>query len=317
MKPFGNQRGFTLLEMLLALALGALLMSTISTAVMPLLQRAETNSQLSSHINTSSHAEDLLHNIAQLASNGELLYPNAIDRAVVRTGLAIKLRGTGFDMYDDANGDGMAGIAAMEESPRGNNALNPERDDDQDGLIDEDPLDGIDNDYDGLIDEDPGNNQDSQDEPGIVDFDDNGDGVFDAASTAAIGTQQSPWMPFVPNSIIPLAVEGTDLVAQVGSSAYRIKQDDNEDGIANNGSLLTWSARLEGTDINCRTPLINHDPAKNYATFSYRQYICLENVSSFNLSRVYNIHGQAVLDIALSYSFADQVHTVNQRIVFP
>ncbi|EKD64066.1 MAG: hypothetical protein ACD_51C00080G0001, partial [uncultured bacterium] len=60
-------------------------------------------------------------------------------------------------------------------------------DNDEDGLVDEDPEDGIDNDGDDLVDEDPGdpfdeidNDQDgSIDEDGIADNDNDGDGKID------------------------------------------------------------------------------------------------------------------------------------------
>ncbi len=312
-----TQAGFTLLEMLIALALGALLMATISTTVMPLLTRTDASVETTSYLNTTTHAENLVDNITRIAAQSELIFPTAIDRGNTETALALKLKGTGFDMYNDMNGDQKAGIADTDDTPRGILVGSAEQDDDQDGVANEDPVDGIDNDGDGLIDEDAGNNHDSQAEPGVINFDDNGDGEYDAAAGVTISAAQQPWLPFVPNSYIPQVLVGDSRFSAVGNASYSSAQDDNEDGIANNGSMLTWSARLQSDKITCETPLITHDSAQQLATFRYYQYTCLDNVNTFEVVRSYNTHGQAVLEIVLEYSVPGQALKLSRQVVLP
>jgi len=73
-------------------------------------------------------------------------------------------------------------------------------DNDEDGLVDEDPEDGIDNDGDDLVDEDPGdpfdeidNDQDgSIDEDGIADNDNDGDGKIDEDTVGDLNSDGCP-----------------------------------------------------------------------------------------------------------------------------
>ena len=75
----------------------------------------------------------------------------------------------GIKNYDD-NGDGI-----IDNGGTG--------DDDEDGLIDEDPLDGIDNDSDGNIDEDFANDSNSDNEPGISGMNDDRDWFIDEGNS--------------------------------------------------------------------------------------------------------------------------------------
>lgn len=56
-------------------------------------------------------------------------------------------------------------------------------DDDEDGEVDEDPIDGIDNDLDGNIDEDAGGDSSADGAPGVLGIDDDGDGLVDEGSS--------------------------------------------------------------------------------------------------------------------------------------
>lgn len=69
--------------------------------------------------------------------------------------------------------DDKSGIIGLDDDGDGFTDEGDRNDDDEDGLIDEDPLDGIDNDGDGNIDEDTG------DDSNIAGMDDDGDGSID------------------------------------------------------------------------------------------------------------------------------------------
>ena len=83
------------------------------------------------------------------------------------------------DPAADMNGDSGPGVKLVDDN--GNSVIDDGGavDDDEDGLNDEDPLDGVDNDGDGNIDEDCTQDSTGDGEPGIKNMDDNGDGSVD------------------------------------------------------------------------------------------------------------------------------------------
>jgi prepilin-type N-terminal cleavage/methylation domain-containing protein len=84
------------------------------------------------------------------------------------------------DTGADMNADGAPGIKGVDDNGGGlvDNGAGPE-DDDEDGLRNEDKLDGRDNDLDGNIDEDVGSDMNKDGKPGIAKMDDNADGIVD------------------------------------------------------------------------------------------------------------------------------------------
>jgi hypothetical protein len=83
---------------------------------------------------------------------------------------------------DDMNADSADGIKAMDDDGDGaldEQAGTPYADDDEDGQIGEDPLDGVDNDGDGNIDEDLDKDATDDHAAGIKGVDDDGDGQVD------------------------------------------------------------------------------------------------------------------------------------------
>lgn len=313
-------RGFTLLEMLLALALGALLMATISTLVVPLLQLTKTESS----DNTTIQAHELLANMEMIAKKGIAVFPTALDRGTARTSLAIQFLGTGDDMSADANQDYSAGIANMDTSADRAADINSREDDDRDGAINEDWINGIDDDNDGLIDEDPGDNDDKVDEAGAPHVDDNGDEKFDTASTYNLHKTQKPWLPFLPNSLVSVAtvVSGGSHYATAPLTQYDPKEDDDEDGVTNNSPMITWTAHLDGNKIICTTPFISHQKAAAFSPltrhyFIYQEYTCLENVSSFNVTRSYSNSGSVVLTVELIYESNGNTINKTKKLMFP
>lgn len=88
------------------------------------------------------------------------------------------------DLGDDANNDGMPGIAGIDDDGDGSideiDGLDfPERDDDEDGVRDEDVPDGLDDDADGSEGEDNRADMNGDSSSGLASVDDDGDGSID------------------------------------------------------------------------------------------------------------------------------------------
>jgi len=312
--------GFTLLEMLLALLLGVMLLATINQHMIPLLK----SSKQSMPDSLSAQAQELLDNMSLIADKGIAAFPTNLDNHVKRSSLAIQFLGTGQDMLADANQDDWPGIAHMDVSADRSSSITSTDDDDRDGVANEDEINGLDDDNDGLIDEDPGDNDDNIDKAGEPYVDDNGDDRYDDAWESNPHNVINPWSPFLPGSVISTSTadNGKSVTASFFSSTYNEAEDDNEDGITNNGPMITWTARLEDGKIICTTPLIEHrldgtsNPA-DYHLFLYREYICLDSVNDFSVVRSYNKTGAAIYAVTLSIESAGKNLTLSKNLIFP
>ncbi len=92
------------------------------------------------------------------------------------------------DPPSDAGNDGKPGVRGIDDDGNGvaDFGFSPRADDDEsnDLRADEDPLDGLDNDGDGRIDEDPPADANGDGQPGVAGVDDDGDGLVDEGSAA-------------------------------------------------------------------------------------------------------------------------------------
>lgn len=314
--------GFTLLEMLLALALGAMLMAAISTTVIPLLKQTETQGLSSDSYATEYQLQSFFDELDRLSTSSEPVFPTALDSGVARNSLAIQFKGTGLDLPADANADGAHGVANMDSAASRSNSLtaNESEDDDRDGTDNEDPINGIDDDYDGLIDEDPGENANdgTNDIAGKENFDDNRDGAFDKIYSVKLNTRPRYWSPFLPTSLVSdvQLLDSMTYTIWTDTPKYQWEDDDNEDGVTNNSPMVTWSARLSGDALICTTPLVTHDQDGNYSTFTYHEYVCMSNVSAFSATRQYTKAGSVLIELAMDYQVASDSHSVTKTIIF-
>lgn len=105
---------------------------------------------------------------------------------------------TGVENVDD-DGDG--------STDEGGNV----EDDDEDGMVNEEILDGLDNDNDDRIDEDLGDDRRGNGAPGILGFDDDGDGLIDEGGDNGDDDEDGSSGEDPLNSIV-YKVVGTDLV---------------------------------------------------------------------------------------------------------
>jgi len=307
MKSFHQSQGFTLLEMLIALTLGAMLMAMISTSVTPLFTQTKTQALSYDAYSTENQLQSFSDELDRLAKASSLVFPHALDSGVSKNSLALQLKGTGFDMPADSNGDGSAGVANMDSSANRDTAASSS-DDDNDGVNDEDPINGLDDDNDGLTDEDPGRNNDDGDNDvsGIANYDDNGDGIYDdAMSKVEINEEAKFWSPFLPASFVTEnQLDNNHTYSVTSGASYQRENDDNEDGVTNNNPMLTWSARQSGNTIICTTPFVEHSDSENYSTVIYHDYTCMEGVESFSATRSYSASGTPIIEIELTYQAA-------------
>ena len=127
----------------------------------------------------------------------------------------------------DDNGDGIADNSG---------AATPHHDNDEDGTIGEDPLNGIDDDNDGSIDEDFNEDMNDDSAPGISGIDDDLDGGVDeglAGDDDEDGTRNEDWF-----DIEVFFLNGTTLMQRVPNINPIDGNDFQENPIAENVSLL-------------------------------------------------------------------------------
>jgi prepilin-type N-terminal cleavage/methylation domain-containing protein len=196
-----TQRGYTLVELLVALAMATLLMAGLAGVTGNALQIGEAARE---RLELNRQARFAMDRIVRMVSRSPgLVLPLADNPATVQvesihTALAIllprdiDLDGNGIadadndgdgrfdeDLPSDMNKDGAPGIAGIDDNLDGVVDNGASGDDDESGSADEDKCDGVDNDGDGSIDEDCGADMNADALPGLADVDDDGDGSID------------------------------------------------------------------------------------------------------------------------------------------
>jgi len=200
------EKGFTLVEVLLAVVIGSLLLAglaNISRSALSLSNEISAQSQLDQQAQaTLQLMADSLRNSTQLLIPQQDLFNNS-DRDFRRHGVNGAVLGfrispkrdfnddnivdadqDGDGVVDedpgaDTNNDFAAGIWLIDDDGDGLVDEGSFLDDDEDGQINEDPINGADDDNDGLIDEDPSGDLNGDGKPGIENVDDDNDGFVD------------------------------------------------------------------------------------------------------------------------------------------
>lgn len=129
------------------------------------------------------------------------------------------------DLSGDWTKDGASGVIGLDDDGDGQTDEGAADDDDEDGLVNEDPVDGIDNDGDGAVDEDSIADMNNDGKPGIALVDDDLDGTVD---------------------------EGN-------------KNDDDEDGSINEEWLDVVAYFLSGTTLMERLPDLNASSGTDFS----------------------------------------------------
>jgi prepilin-type N-terminal cleavage/methylation domain-containing protein len=204
----GHQAGFTLLELLICLALAAVIILGLSDILTTSLAtrrivHAENDLALQAEfamdrIHRMVHGSSLL--LIPLGENPATAWSESVrDVLAVTLDPAIDLDndstpdadnfGDGLideDLPSDNTNDGAPGIINIDDNNDGvadNSAATEEDDDnDEDGLDSEDPFDGLDNDNDGSIDEDIPADMNFDTRSGVYGIDDDNDGLTDEAT---------------------------------------------------------------------------------------------------------------------------------------
>jgi prepilin-type N-terminal cleavage/methylation domain-containing protein len=200
-----TQRGYTLVELLVALAMAALLMAGLAGVTGNALRISDAGRE---RLELNRQARFAMDRIVRMVSHSPgLVLPLADNPATaqsenIHTALAvllprdIDLDGNGIpdadndgdgrfdeDLPDDMNKDGAPGIAGIDDNLGGVADNGASGDDDESGSAAEDKCDGVDNDGDGSIDEDCGGDMSADALPGLAKVDDDGDGGIDEGSS--------------------------------------------------------------------------------------------------------------------------------------
>lgn len=217
-----GQRGMSLVELLAATAIAALLLAALAGAVQAFGNAAADSETRIARLRDATHALDMLAGLARAGAVLEAPRPDDPDSAAdesVRDLLVLRVDGvfdrdgdglddgdddgdgaSGEDPGQDVDGDGDHGVSGVDDDgdgsvdePHAETTADPAQagndDEDQTGalvtaVVDEDPVDGVDNDFDDAIDEDPGADADGDGCPGWCGVDDDGDGRIDEGSSA-------------------------------------------------------------------------------------------------------------------------------------
>ena len=266
MKPVTrSEAGLSLVEVLLALAISAVLIAALGGVVGPTLNAWEVAQRDNRLTREARFAVDRM--TAAVRGTSRLFIPRADDPNTaysesLRDVLAVALDptldrdGDGFadadndkdgqvdeDYGHDSNWDNRNGIRGIDDDGDGLVDEGPagDHDDDEDGQEDEDPINGLDDDGDGAIDEDPGDDMNGDGEPGVAGVDDDLDTFTDEGSS----------------------------------------HDDDEDGAINEDWIDTVVYFLNGTTLMERIPDI--DPADGR---DFSESPIAENVNLFEVERL-------------------------------
>lgn len=284
-----RQHGYTLLELLLALALGVLLIAALKGVTGHVLATHDSVSRTNS---LNREARFALEQITRaVARSPHLLVPLADNAATARaenihTVLAVTLDhttdldGNGVpDADNDGDGrfdedppadwtfDAAAGIYQVDDDGDGTTDGGNANSDDEGANADEDAVNGVDDDGDGSIDEDPAADLNGDGCPGICGVDDDNDGSVDES--------------------------GAD--------------NDDEDGATDEDWLDPVVFRLVGTTLLMRLP-VPWDESGN-GQVNGQDFIespVAEQVSEFRVERLPDVPGaHAQVEITLALTDAD------------
>jgi prepilin-type N-terminal cleavage/methylation domain-containing protein len=293
---FSNQKGLSLLEVLIAIALAGVVLAAISGVVGNALNTERGTRVQNDTLQQARFAMQSMVNA--VSKTRRLMIPLGENSATVwkeseRNVLAVTLDPTldrnkdGWpdanndkdfldvnksgtrdagepdrideDTDKDNNNDGQAGITGIDDNGDGTIDGLYVYDNDEDSKNSEDNINGIDDDGDGSIDEDTDVDMNGDGQPGIIGIDDDFDGLID---------------------------EG-------GASN---KADDDEDNLLNEDWLDPVIYFLNGTTLMERMPNINPVSGTDYT-----EYPIAENVSQFLVKRIMGGNGTtALVDISLT-----------------
>lgn len=212
------ERGFTLVEALIALAVGALIIAGLSGVISTSLQAEAATQERNELVRQARFAMDrMLRAVSNtrllllpLTDNPATNWPENIREETVPPSAPIgsstkatAVLAVTLPLYSDMDGDGFPdadddrdgwidedirpdqlydqapGIYLIDDDGDGQVDEGFNRDDDEDGVLDEDPINGVDDDGDGSVDEDASGEMNGDGCPGVCAVDDDGDNQVD------------------------------------------------------------------------------------------------------------------------------------------
>lgn len=276
-----SEQGLSLVEVLLALAISAVLIAALGGVVGPTLNAWEVAQRDNQLTREARFAVDRM--TAAVRGTSLLLIPRADDPNTaysesLRDVLAVALDPTwdrdrdGFadadndkdgrideDWGRDNNDDGEAGISGIDDDGDGAIDEGTRWNNDESGLENDDPRNGLDDDGDASIDEDLPADMNGDGEPGVAGVDDDGDTLID---------------------------EGHP-------------DDDDEDGVRDEDWIDTVVYFLSGTTLMERLPDVNASSGTDFSTAPIA-----ENVNLFEVERLLPAAGQRALLIRIRLELA-------------
>jgi prepilin-type N-terminal cleavage/methylation domain-containing protein len=293
-KPDFHHQGFTLVEILLALAIAGVLIAALSDVISTALDAQQATSLQNSTLQQARFAMQRLTRavnktqrlLIPLGENSATTYSESVRNVLAvsldptldrdkdgwadanndRDFLDVNKNGTrdageperiDEDTDKDNNNDGQSGITGIDDDADGSIDESSSNDNDEDASTSEDASNGIDNDGDGTVDEDTDFDMNADGRSGITGVDDDYDGLID---------------------------EGNN-------------DDDDEDGLRNEDWIDSQVFFLNGTTLKERIANIN--PVNGS---SYTEYAIAENVSQLRVERLVGNNGLALVDITLTLS---------------
>ena len=311
MKRQAKSSGFTLIELMISIALGALIVSVLVSVVSGL-----TNSRkvLQEHGQLTLDARFAMSRMTRaVRESRELILPqpnkpgtdwrenvreetipasppegsSTKATAVLAVSLSarIDLDADGFpdadndrdglldeDYFYDISSDESPGIHLIDDGGDGQIDEGDKEDDDEDGTKNEDPFNGLDDDGDGLIDEDPGADMNGDGVPGYIGVDDDGDGQIDEGNI----------------------------------------EDDDEDGTKDEDWLDAVVFYLQSDSLIERHPVPWDENGTNGITGrDFIESTIAEDVSRFRVERIPGSGNGEIVDITLDVTGAETGETVS------
>jgi len=167
----------------------------------------------------------------------------------------------GFDM----TGDSAPGIKNIDDDGDSATDDGAAGDDDEDGIIDEDPMDGLDNDDDDLVDEDFTNDASNDAKAGIQGMDDDGDGSVDEGNVKDDDEdgffEEDPLNPLV-------------YFLESGTSTFKVKEASSGQVTILSTQVSTFQATWEAPDRILITLTLTGDDG---TSVTFEEYVYVEN----------------------------------------
>ncbi len=276
-----SEQGLSLVEVLLALAISAVLIAALGAVVGPTLTAWEVAQRDNQLTREARFAVDRM--TAAVSGTSYLVIPRADDPNTaysesVRDVLAVALDPTwdrdrdGFadadndkdgrideDWGRDNNDDGQAGISGIDDDGDGTIDGGSAWNNDESGLDNDDPRNVLDDDGDASVDEDLPGDMNGDGQPGLAGVDDDGDTLIDEGHI----------------------------------------DDDDEDGVRDEDWLDTVVYFLSGTTLMERLPDVDGSSGTDFSTAPIA-----ENVNLFEVERLLPSAGQRALLIRIRLELA-------------